>query len=77
MDDVQDAEVGRNLIGLLLNERRAANFRAEVARSAAQLVEHGDAGMQPLLIDCLDYYAALAQLLGRQPTIRKVRRTAH
>lgn len=63
--------MGRKLIAYLLAERRAANHRADVATSAAQLVEHGDGSMQALLVAFLDYYAALAQLLGRQPPIRQ------
>ncbi len=65
--------MGTRLIRMLLAERRAANYRAEVTCSAAQLVEHGDAGMQPLLAVSCSFYAALAELLGRQTPIRQVR----
>jgi hypothetical protein len=68
----QVAEVGHRLVILLCGDRRAANFRAETVRSAAQLVEHGTASMQGLLVAFLDIYAGLAHLLGRQPAAGKV-----
>ncbi|BDA44756.1 probable serine/threonine-protein kinase par-1 at C-terminar half [Coccomyxa sp. Obi] len=68
----QDACLGRSLIERLVCDRRAANFRADVVRSAAQLLEHRVSGLQNLLLACLDHYAALAGLLGRQPAVGQV-----
>ncbi|CAL8469507.1 g9048 [Coccomyxa elongata] len=68
----QDACLGRSLIERLVCDRRAANFRADIVRSAAQLLEHGVSGLQNLLLACLDHYAALAGMLGRQPAVGQV-----
>ncbi len=56
----------------MVRDRRAANFRADIVRTAAQLCEHGASGLQMLLVACLDHYTALAELLGRQPAVGQV-----
>jgi hypothetical protein len=72
MCNVQDACLGMDLIQRLVRGRRAANFRADIIRTAAQLFEHGASDLQSLLVACLDQYTALAGLLGRQPAVAQV-----
>lgn len=70
---MQNAGLGRELLLRLVADRKAANFRAGVVRTAVQLLELGLSGMQSLLVVFLDYYSALAGLLGRQPSIKQVK----